>query len=83
LQSSQEPRVIASAGSEAKLTRAREFGADEIVNYRDRPLADTILDLTDGRGVDLVVEHVGGDLFGDSLRVSRRWPAGHLWRPRW
>lgn len=62
-------RVIASAGSDAKLTRARGFGADEVVNYGDRPLADTVLELTDGRGVDLVVEHVGGDLFGDSLRA--------------
>ena len=37
----------------------------------DCELADTILDLTDGRGVDLVFEHVGGDLFGDSLRALR------------
>jgi NADPH:quinone reductase-like Zn-dependent oxidoreductase len=64
-------RVIASAGSDAKLTRAREFGADEFVNYGDQPLAETVLRLTDGRGVDLVVEHAGGHLFGDSMRALR------------
>lgn len=64
-------RVIASAGSDAKLVRAGEFGADEVINYRDQPLSDTVLELTNGRGVDLVVEHVGGDLFGDSLRSLR------------
>ena len=64
-------RVIASAGSDDKLVRAADFGADEFINYRNQPLTDTVLELTNGRGVDLVVEHVGGDLFGDSLRALR------------
>lgn len=61
-------RVIASAGSEAKLERARELGADEVINYRTTDLATAVLEMTGGRGVDLVFEHVGGELFSQALR---------------
>lgn len=60
--------VIASAGSDAKLERARALGADHVVNYRTSDLATAVLDLTAGRGVDLIFEHVGGELFGQALR---------------
>jgi NADPH:quinone reductase-like Zn-dependent oxidoreductase len=63
--------VIASAGSDAKLARSREFGVDEVVNYEKHSLADAVLELTEGEGVDLVVEHVGGELFGESLRALK------------
>lgn len=61
-------RVIASAGSDAKLARALALGADHVVNYRTADMARAVLDLTGGRGVDLVFEHVGGELFGHALR---------------
>lgn len=61
-------RVIASAGSDEKLARARELGADAVVNYRTEEMAQAVLDLTSGRGVDLVFEHVGGELFRQALR---------------
>jgi NADPH:quinone reductase-like Zn-dependent oxidoreductase len=61
-------RVIASAGSDEKLARARELGADEVVNYRAIEMSKAVLDLTGGRGVDLVFEHVGGELFAQALR---------------
>jgi NADPH:quinone reductase-like Zn-dependent oxidoreductase len=64
-------RVIASAGSDAKLAQAREYGADEVTNYQQRLLTDTVLELTAGEGVDLVVEHVGGEVFRESLRALR------------
>lgn len=61
-------RVIASAGSDEKLDRATGLGADHTVNYAAADLAKSVLDLTSGRGVDLVFEHVGGELFAHALR---------------
>ncbi len=59
--------VITSAGSDEKLALARELGADVCVNYRDENLTERVLEATGGRGVDVVLEHVGGELFGASL----------------
>ncbi len=62
-------RIIASAGSDAKLAKARELGADELVNYRTQKLGAECLRLTGGRGVDLVVESVGGDVLVQSIEA--------------
>ena len=62
-------RVIASAGSDAKLERARQLGADEVVNYERQNLAEEVLRLTDGRGVDVVIETVGGAVLQQSLEA--------------
>jgi NADPH2:quinone reductase len=55
-------RVIATAGTEAKLDLCRELGADVAVNYRTDDVAAAVLDATDGRGVDVVCDLVGGDV---------------------
>jgi NADPH:quinone reductase-like Zn-dependent oxidoreductase len=60
-------RVITSAGSDAKLARAAELGADVTVNYNEEDLTARVREATDGRGVDVVLEHVGGDVFTRSL----------------
>jgi NADPH:quinone reductase-like Zn-dependent oxidoreductase len=60
-------RVIVSAGSDEKLERARELGADVGINYRDEDLARRVLEETSGHGVDVVLEHVGGEVFTNSL----------------
>lgn len=60
-------RVITSAGSDEKLARATALGADHVVNYTRENLTDAVLEATDGRGVDLVLEHVGGEVFTRSL----------------
>jgi NADPH:quinone reductase-like Zn-dependent oxidoreductase len=53
-------RVIITSSSEAKLSRLRELGADGAVNYRSNPdWHEAVLDLTDGRGVDVVLNTVG------------------------
>ena len=64
-------RVIATAGSAEKLARARELGAHETINYREESLTDRVLEMTDGTGADLFIEHVGGDRFMESLRALR------------
>lgn len=60
-------RVIAAASSEEKLAFAREFGADETINYSEQPLKETVRALTDGKGADLVYDPVGGDLAKQAL----------------
>lgn len=65
-------RVIASAGSDAKLAKARELGADDVVNYTTHDLAEEARALTSGRGVDMVVENVGTDIIEKSVRALAR-----------
>ncbi|MCZ6678574.1 MAG: zinc-binding dehydrogenase [Candidatus Poribacteria bacterium] len=60
-------QVIATAGSEEKITLVRELGADVAINYRTDDFVTAARDFTDGRGVDVVWESVGGDVFARSL----------------
>lgn len=60
-------RVIAIAGSDAKLEKARALGADETINHRREDVRPAVMRMTDRRGVDVVVEHVGGDTWESSL----------------
>jgi NADPH:quinone reductase-like Zn-dependent oxidoreductase len=62
-------RIVASAGTDAKLELARELGADVVVNYERGNLTEAVLEATDGRGVDVVLEHVGGEVFTSSLEA--------------
>ena len=61
-------RVIATVGSDAKMQRAYELGCDAVVNYASGGYADEVLRLTDGRGVDVVVEHLGNSTWDESMR---------------
>lgn len=65
-------RVIASAGSDAKLDKARALGADDVINYTTQDLADEAKRLTNRRGVDMVVENVGGEVFEKSILALAR-----------
>jgi NADPH:quinone reductase-like Zn-dependent oxidoreductase len=69
-------RVFATAGSDAKLSAARQLGADYVINYRSANFADEVLALTGRRGVDIVFEHIGESVWKDSLRVLA--PNGRL-----
>ena len=60
--------VIAAASSEEKLAVAQQRGADHLVLYSREPFRDAVKRITDGRGVDVVFDPVGGDIFEDSLR---------------
>lgn len=61
-------KVIATAGSDAKCDFCREQGADVAVNYRTEDFAAKSLEVTGGRGVDLVFDTVGGEVMQQSLR---------------
>ncbi len=54
-------RVFTTAGSDEKCTRCLELGAELAVNYRDDDFVEKIKDATDGRGVDVILDMVGGD----------------------
>ena len=60
-------QVIATAGSEAKLQLVRELGADVAINYRTDDFVSAALEATDGRGVDVVWESIGGEVFTRNL----------------
>ena len=60
-------RVIATASSEEKLRKARELGADEIVNYSNDDWPKQVKQLTNGRGVDVVLEHTGAATWPGSI----------------
>jgi NADPH2:quinone reductase len=60
-------RVLAAAGSAAKLTLAAELGADVLIDYSRSDWPWQVMQATGGRGVDLILESVGGDVFRDSL----------------
>jgi NADPH:quinone reductase-like Zn-dependent oxidoreductase len=64
--------VWATASSEAKLDYARDCGADHAVNYAEEDFAEVIKEETDGRGVDVVVDHIGEATWDDSLSVAAR-----------
>jgi NADPH:quinone reductase-like Zn-dependent oxidoreductase len=67
-------RRVASVGSPAKAAAARALGVDLVVDYSSAPLAETVRAETGG--VDVVLEHVGGELFAESLRCLR--PGGRI-----
>ncbi len=54
-----DAHVIVTAGDEAKLARCRELGAHTTINYKTEGFADRVLEVTNGRGVDLILELVG------------------------
>ncbi|HKB09236.1 MAG TPA: zinc-binding dehydrogenase [Vicinamibacterales bacterium] len=69
-------RVFATAGSAAKLERARALGAAEVINHHTQDIAAEIMRLTNRRGVDVVIEHVGEATWAKSVRALAR--AGRL-----
>src|SRR5881628_2388025 len=65
-------RVFVTASSDEKLEKARAIGADFLINYAKEEFDKKIRDLTNKRGVDVVVDYVGADTWVRSLRSARR-----------
>ena len=64
--------VFTTTGNATKAQRAKELGADEAILYRDVDFTAEVRRLTSKRGVDVVVEHVGGETFERSLKSLAR-----------
>jgi NADPH:quinone reductase-like Zn-dependent oxidoreductase len=66
-------RVVITSSSDEKLGRAKELGADDLINYKTTPdWEKEVLRVTNGRGVDHVVEVGGAGTFAKSIRAVRR-----------
>jgi NADPH:quinone reductase-like Zn-dependent oxidoreductase len=63
--------IFATASSEQKLQRAKALGAHHLINYKEENFAQRVLELTGGKGVDVIMEHVGGDVFTRSLECLK------------
>ncbi|CAA0121966.1 Quinone oxidoreductase 1 [Halioglobus japonicus] len=61
-------KVIAAASTDEKLELCKKLGADEVINYSKENLKDAIKALTDGKGVDVVYDPVGGDYAEPAIR---------------
>jgi len=62
-------RVFATASSDDRLERLRAFGLDEGINYRDKDFVAEARRLTDGRGIDVIVDSVGGATLQSSIKA--------------
>jgi NADPH2:quinone reductase len=69
-------RVLATASSGEKLAKVQALGADVIINYATSDFLEEVKKSTEGKGVDLVLESVGGEVFEKSLKCLR--PLGRL-----
>jgi NADPH:quinone reductase-like Zn-dependent oxidoreductase len=65
-------RVFATAGSDEKLERARALGAADVIHHHKEDVAEAIKRLTNRRGVDVVIEHVGQATWAKSVRSLAR-----------
>lgn len=61
--------VFATASSDEKLARLEDFGVDHGINYRTDDVVARIMALTNGRGIDVIVDGIGGDVTQQSFRV--------------
>ena len=64
--------VLATAGSDEKLERLKQYGLDHGINYREGDFADKARELTGGKGVDLVLDSVGSTLPGSIRSLAYR-----------
>jgi NADPH2:quinone reductase len=69
-------RLIGTAGTDEKCALAKAHGAAECINYRSQDWVARVKDLTDGKGVDVVMDAVGADTFDGSLESLK--PLGFM-----
>lgn len=65
-------RVIGTASDEARLDRVRPFGLSDGIAYRTQDIAERVAELTDGEGVDMVVDMAGGAAVSELMASLRR-----------
>jgi NADPH:quinone reductase-like Zn-dependent oxidoreductase len=68
--------VIATAGDERKAQKARELGADYVINHYQQKIGDETRKITNKAGVDIVIEHVGVATWNESVKALK--PGGTL-----
>jgi NADPH2:quinone reductase len=63
--------VLATAGGDEKCRACERLGAERGINYRTEDFAKLARELTGGRGVDVILDHIGGDYFARTSPPSR------------
>jgi NADPH:quinone reductase-like Zn-dependent oxidoreductase len=69
-------RLITTAGDERKMSRARDLGADHVINHYQQKISEEVRKITNDEGVDIVMEHVGAATWDESVKSLK--PAGTL-----
>ena len=69
-------QVITTAGDDQKMAKARELGADHVINHYKQKISEEVRKITSKQGVDIVLEHVGPATWDESIRSLK--PAGTL-----
>jgi len=70
-------KVIAAASTQEKLDLCKKYGADELINYTTQDLKSTLKEVTQGKGVDVIYDPVGGDFSEQAFR-GIAWNGRHL-----
>jgi NADPH2:quinone reductase len=63
-------RVLTTASSYERLERLKDYGMDEGINYQEKDLVAEVKRLTDNKGVDLVIDGIGGDVLQKSIEAA-------------
>jgi putative PIG3 family NAD(P)H quinone oxidoreductase len=63
-------RVIVTAGSDRKCAACLELGADAAINYREKDFVQAVLEATEGRGANVVLDMVGGDYMPRNIKAA-------------
>ncbi len=64
--------VITTVGSDEKMKRARELGPNNLIHYKNKDFVSEVMRLTRGEGVDVVLDHIGGETFSKSLLCLKK-----------
>jgi len=65
-------RVIATTSSEEKAAKARELGADDVINYKTHSVLDQVRRLTEKKGVEVVFDHVGVSVWEECIKAMAK-----------
>lgn len=61
-------KVISTTSTDEKVAKALQLGADEVINYTDEDIVERVKEITNGKGVDVVLDHVGADFWPAATR---------------
>ena len=61
-------KVIATAGSDSKLEKAKELGADHVINYNEADFSEEVKNITNGKGVNLIFDQIGASIWDKNIQ---------------
>jgi NADPH:quinone reductase-like Zn-dependent oxidoreductase len=64
--------VISTVGDDWKKEKVKEIGADYVVNYKTENFVNAVMDITNGKGCDIVIDHIGEKTFSKSIQATKR-----------